>query len=228
MRTFIAMSLCVFVTSSIISADTLTYVGGNDIDDLDGMIDFVISSDKLYRAASGDVPITGLDNGSSIDIDTLLFLDFIGTGANQVSAGSEIVSAILKFWFVNPSDNSEIDIYRLTTSFDSDTTYSGFAGGSGVAGGGTDGYKDRWGSGSGFVTIDVTTEVTSWVEDGTLNYGWGFSQEATNICSWASVFADPDDGHNPTLVVNYTPEPASMTLLALGSLALIRRRRRRK
>jgi MYXO-CTERM domain-containing protein len=75
-----------------------------------------------------------------------------------------------------------------------------------------------------YVTVDVTSILQLWANgtpnfglamDSTGNYGLFLSENATN----------PD--WQPVLVMEYapTPEPMTLTLLALGGLALIRRRR---
>ena len=234
MKKLALLSLCVLVASSAALADSITYVGDDANGDLDGMIkkggDAV-----LTRTAVGDdgVTVTELDGstGANSDTDVLLFLDFIGNGANQVAAGKTITSATLKLWYSNDNGNKDIDIYRLTSAFDATTKYSTFGGGTGVASGGTDGYTQKFGSADPvLVTIDVTAEVIKWVEDGEANYGWGFSEETGNGCEWTSVFASgggtTGNSINPTLEVEYTPEPATMSLLALGGLAVLRRRRK--
>lgn len=77
-----------------------------------------------------------------------------------------------------------------------------------------------------FVTVDMTTIPTTWdtysvslAIDGTLPgqiFQFGFLNVATNY-DGSGVFYDN---------VSFTPEPTSLAILALGGLALLRRRRR--
>ena len=83
-----------------------------------------------------------------------------------------------------------------------------------------------WTAGHGWVETDVTTLVEQWY-DGTLDDSQGVvifgdaSQQAAYYLSSESASTDL----RPQLVIEYTPEPMTMSLLALGGVALIRRRR---
>ena len=69
----------------------------------------------------------------------------------------------------------------------------------------------------GLVTADITTIVQGWVNDPTTNLGL-----AVYIPILEAQAAGFD---NPQLVASIVPEPSSLTLLALGLLPLVRRRR---
>lgn len=76
-------------------------------------------------------------------------------------------------------------------------------------------------------TFDVTQAVKNWL-NGATNYGfmvqasWGVTQE------WEAAFGlSSETAYAPVFQIEYVPEPATMTLLALGVAALLRRKRSR-
>jgi hypothetical protein len=79
--------------------------------------------------------------------------------------------------------------------------------------------------------VDVTSDLQAIVNGAKPNYGWAFLGGTTfnntgpTIGNHAYATQDAVDATvHPALFVEYTPEPATMCLLALGGLALLRRR----
>ncbi len=78
--------------------------------------------------------------------------------------------------------------------------------------------------------VDVTSDLQAIVNGSQPNYGWAFVgavafTTANTIGNHAYSTADNTVADTrPALYVEYTPEPATMCLLALGGLALLRRR----
>jgi hypothetical protein len=79
--------------------------------------------------------------------------------------------------------------------------------------------------------VDVTSDLQAIVNGTKPNYGWAFVGSATFTTGSPTIgnhaYATADNTNalvRPALFVEYTPEPATMMLLALGGLALLRRR----
>ncbi len=203
-KTLIILASYLCISTAL--ATTATYVGDDANGDLDGMIQLSNTNAPLSRTASGDdgVPVTELD-GNGKNWQTLLYLDFIGEGANQVPAGSSVSSAELQLWYSNDNGNKDITVYRLTKSFDTATTWGNYGA---IGDSGADSRVVKFGGDKPVkVTVDVTDAVQSWVSGASANHGWGFSEEDSNGCEWTSVFADgggnSSNSINPTLVVEY-------------------------
>ncbi len=198
------LTLCLLGSTAL--ATTATYVGDDANGDLDGMIQISDTNAPLSRTAVGEdgVPVTEL-NGPGATVQTLLYLNFIGEGANQVPAGTSVSSAELQLWYSNDNKNNDITVYRLTKSFDTNTTWGIYGA---IGDSGADNQVVNFGSADPVqVTVDVTAVVQSWVSGASTNHGWGFSEEVSNGCEWTSVFAngggDSGNSINPTLVVEY-------------------------
>jgi hypothetical protein len=80
--------------------------------------------------------------------------------------------------------------------------------------------------GNWFVSVDVKDIVATWVEDGDPNYGFILNHTLPSGTSgWEVSMSEDIAERRPKLVINYTPEPASLVLVGLGGVALLRRRR---
>jgi len=79
-------------------------------------------------------------------------------------------------------------------------------------------------------TWDVTASVTEYLENGVTNCGWLLRVTASSSGGMEGVYLDSTeatmDGYRPYLEIDYTvvPEPAAAATLALGLLAMLRRR----
>lgn len=79
------------------------------------------------------------------------------------------------------------------------------------------------GGGSNYTVWDVTGIVASWADGSLPNYGF---EQAGNNFTWQ--MSESGSQFQPVLFIDYTPvpEPATMALLVLGSLTMLRRRQR--
>jgi hypothetical protein len=78
----------------------------------------------------------------------------------------------------------------------------------------------------GWLVWDVTSLVSSWTNGPNANNGVMIATEGGAILFWASEYQGAPT-LRPYLKITYTPEPATLSLLALGGLAILRRRRKR-
>lgn len=75
-----------------------------------------------------------------------------------------------------------------------------------------------------WLEFDVTGIVENWLIDGDSNYGFKVEAGAYKQYGIASSENETSTYH-PELVIDYVPEPASMSLLALGGLTLLGKRK---
>lgn len=84
---------------------------------------------------------------------------------------------------------------------------------------------------TGTATLDMTAAVQAWYADPSSNHGWVFFKDDDGNRGMFVTSEDVVDiTQRPALTVEFTiiPEPTTMTLLALGGIGLLRRRRRRR
>lgn len=80
-------------------------------------------------------------------------------------------------------------------------------------------------AGAAFAVEDVTADVQAFVNGTLPNYGWAMFSSTTSYGNHNYISSENTDvGRGPALFISYTPEPATLTLLALSGLVLLRRR----
>jgi hypothetical protein len=173
----------------------------------------------------GDLTTSRVDGHSYTDEALVEFADIFGSGTNQIPFKSQIVSAILTLHVID-SGQCGAKVYQMLASWDENDTWNDWTGG--IDSNGQEA-ATTWdaivdGAPAGEINIDVTATLQRWSNDDA-NYGWALlPKEEFNTDGWE--FYSSEGTVPPKLQVTYIPEPAMLTLLAIGGLALVQRRRR--
>ena len=185
----------------------------------------------------------------------LQFDDMLGAGAHQIPFGSTITSASLSVFvtYANGTLPTELRLYTgLTQVYNSDPAYGSADGdfstyafrqhdaGIGWGGGGADAPRHGIDYTAGYtagplnvaivdqaISFDVTTDMQAFLDGALDNNGWwiGTEDHGGYWDSWRIAAARAGWGLAPILDVTYIPEPVTLVLLGIGSLAVLRRRR---
>lgn len=79
-------------------------------------------------------------------------------------------------------------------------------------------------AGANFAVEDVTADVQAFVNGTLPNYGWAMFQTLMAYGNHNYITSEnADDGRRPALFISYTPEPATLVLLAISGLVILRR-----
>jgi hypothetical protein len=253
MKRTIGLLLLAMVMCSPVLADTITFQ--NNVGMYDGCSDNYMRSDYYYRNyGAAETLKVGIDDGGSTTYQAMVkFTDLFGSAAYQVPATGQIIANAKLKVFVesvsNPSESYTLNTYALTLPVDMGTTNN-----SNAATGESCWYQrakdvSDWGggthngpvagtdytttdaasvtfslSGNGWVEWDVTAIVQKWYA-GTLDIeGLLIAQPGSEV-QYLAFTAEDGGGNAPALEITYTPEPTTMGLLAMGGLALLRRRK---
>jgi acid phosphatase len=200
------------------------------------------------KAITPTTPLTGattllVDNGAGTDPAQVLikFSDVFGSGAAQVPAGAEILSAKLVFTTnagaSNPFSVDAFRLYRMVQAWGASSTYNSF-GGNGVNADGMEAETDAdydfdvlpYATANALGIFDVTDTVQGWSE-GAANNGWVL-MDYSGTDGWR-MFGEGASAA-PRLEVTYAmlpaavdvPEPGTLGVLGLGVLLAGCRRRR--
>jgi len=151
------------------------------------------------------------------------FADLFGGGPNQIPLGATILSATLQI--ANSDSGNGAKLYRMLRNWSDTDTWNSLT--AGVSPDGVEAlatYDVNTGntSSTGLTSIDVTASLQAWA-NGDANYGWLLDPNGTD--GWR--FYSAETGTPPTLLVTYTPEPATALLLAAGAAVVALKRRRR-
>lgn len=222
-------ALVVFIVlgsaASVTRGDVLTFQQGAN--------GYAGATDILLNA---DDPDTNLSAGKTLWVDfdgplhsLVRFADIFGANAGQIPSGIDILSATLTIYV----ENAGLSRYpsRMLQDWDAATlTYNNAKlGGNtqpGIQGDGieaileTDAFQSS--AVGTYYDIDVTSVVQEW-SDGAPNHGFFLRQTNTNALGFTSSDGDTI-AQRPLLRVSFVPEPAALSLVALGALALLRRR----
>jgi hypothetical protein len=154
----------------------------------------------------------------------LRFEGLFGNGPGQIPLGMQIESAVLTFQTTDPGVGAKF--HRMLTPWSDTDTWNNLVGGvspNGVEAVATADVTTGTISDNGAISFDVLASLQAW-SDGQTNYGWALIPVGTD--GWR--FDSAEGTTPPTLEVTFlvpAPEPATLGLLTLGALALLRRRR---
>jgi hypothetical protein len=234
----LAAAAAVVSVATAASAQVLTFQEG--VDGYAGTLDKEIRSSGGDDANGdfGEISIDGDDGspGRQPNHALIRFENVFGNGPNQIALGTGIDSATITLTIVNPG--SGFTAHQMLVDWDESSTWAGTPvfGGDGITPGsdavamplssfGADNASENVPTGK--LVIDVTEAYQNF-SAGATDYGVGFVtfENGTNgidFITSESFFLDPIEDR-PLLTVS-VPEPATASLLGLGSLAMLRRRR---
>jgi hypothetical protein len=217
------------LAGGIASAEVITFQQG--IDGYTSMVDTYVKQEfpDTNYSTNGK-----LQMGKAGDLYSVSLVRYDGIfGAGGIPDGVTITSATLKLWNCyadKPAWAIAARVYDVTTAWVAgEVTYNQSA--SGVPWAGINGIFSNFGTRYNAVgytgqplIYDVTAIVQQWQTTG-VNYGFGlYTKDTCDAPYWSSECGAYTIG--PLLTVEYTPEPATMLLLAGGSvLALLRRKK---
>jgi hypothetical protein len=150
----------------------------------------------------------------------LRFDDIFGPEPGRVPLDKDILEALLIVDIDNSGDSMEL--HRMLEIWSDSDTWDSLAGGVSADGAQAAVSPDATSgpnSSSSVWAIDVTASLQAWQLDPSTNHGWAFLPTDDNGVDFFSA----EGLTPPKLAVRYTPEPASIAILALGAAGLLRR-----
>ena len=202
-----------------------------------GVNDYWGTYDTELDAALPDIPVGDFDHAAVDHHDgeqqaLIRFEDVFGEGDHQVPLDATILSSQLTFHVVDPGDCGA-DLHRMLVSWSEDDTWNSMVNGVQIddveAASAIDGSLTSSVSVGDVVTIDLAVgTLESWQTGQSSNFGWLLKWHNTMEGGWAfaSSEAAGDVSRHPRLCVEYVvPEPGTLSLLALGGVAAVCRRR---
>jgi hypothetical protein len=191
----------------------------------DTYIDSSTGSTSFNHGSDGEVWVDGSPSQQGL----IRFDDIVGSGTTQVSSGTKVISAKLRIYTGNTTNDespNDFGLYTMKRTWEESDTYDSLVGGiSGSEVDATPGFTVRPNDEGAYVVFDVTDTVQAWV-DGTLpNFGWMLRNDTAGN-GWRFISSDNGTiGNRPYLEI-LVPEPTAAMTLVLGTGFLARRPRR--
>lgn len=227
MKKLITSIIAITLLTLVVSASAATITLSHGANGYTRVIDTFLNEGEP-DASSGDLTfsrVDGNDSTSFSDHALIEFSDIFGYGINQLPLGSQVVSAILTLHVVD-SGGCGFSLHQMLAPWSESDSWNDWVGGIAAddleAKAAADVMLDTVSSGE--LDVDVTASLQRWAS-GETNYGWVLlPKNPSDGDGWEFTSSDGEIG--PVLTVSYVPEPATMSILALGGLALLRRRSR--
>lgn len=210
----------------------------------EGLNDYAGTEDKEIRSSGGDS-----DNGENISISVdgddgspgrqpnqalIRFSDIVGDGPGQLGADDPVEEALLILQVTNPG--SGFTVHQMLADWDESTTWEDLSGG--VSADDSEALSAivaMFGENNGGENVPVgtleidITDVVKQLQAGEIDAIdlalIPFGDGTNGIDFYTSEFSNQD--LRPSLEITLVPEPSSLVLMALGSLAIMHRSRRR-
>jgi hypothetical protein len=168
-------------------------------------------------------------DGSPSQQGLIRFDNIVGSGPTQVSSGTKVLSAKLRLYTGNTTNDESpntFGLYTMLRTWEEGDTYDSLV--AGISGGevaASASFTVRPNDEGAYVVFDVTDTVQAWV-DGTLaNFGWMIRNDTAGN-GWRFISSDNlTIGNRPYLEI-VVPEPTAALAVVLGVGLLVRRPRR--
>ncbi|MFW5682825.1 MAG: alkaline phosphatase [Phycisphaeraceae bacterium] len=210
----------------------------------EGLNDYAGTEDKEIRSSGGDsangeftqISVDGDDGspGRQPNQGLIRFSNILGDGPNQLGADDPVEQALLILQVNNPG--SGFSVHQMLAAWDESTTWEDLI--DGVSPDGTEALSEAiavFGENNGGENVSVgaleidITEVVQQLQAGLIDdidlALLPFENGTNGIDFYTSEFSNPD--LRPSIEITLVPEPSSLVLMALGSLAIMHRSRRR-
>ena len=213
--------MCVLMATSSLSAGVMNLAPSADS-----------TMDKLHPTANGGSAtntLVGAYVNSTEENRAIMQFDLAALSGWTINNATLHLYRYYKYWY----EPLTIDVFRLTESWtEGGVTWNTRDGSTawGSAGGSYDGAiratTTTAGSGTGvWYTWDITSLVQDWTDGASANYGL-MLKGRTYWHVMNGLNSREASAGNPYLAIDATPEPATLGLLAVGAMALIRKRRK--
>ena len=141
-------------------------------------------------------------NGGTPSYGLLRFENIFGSGANQIPNDAAILSASIVYFVTNAGNTADVD--EASSDWDESTTFNNFPGDPLNQG---DNVTTAPGTTTGSYSIDVTSSISKWLSNPSLNKGWIFIPTGTNGTD-ASSSENGTVPNRPKLTVSYNLDDA--------------------
>jgi hypothetical protein len=192
-KRYIFFSILLFAAPQIYSQTVVSFQ--EDINGYTGTFDTFLSTGNPDNPhGTGDFFEWDL---STLSYGLLRFENIFGSGANQIPNNAAILSASIVYFVTNVGNTADID--EATSDWDESTTFNNFPGDPLNQG---DNVTTAPATPTGSYNIDVTSSISKWLSNPSLNKGWIFIPTGSNGTD-ASSSENGTVPNRPKLIVSY-------------------------